>query len=336
MAEGHATLLTLIICTHNRASSLAATLEAIAMQQVPASIRWDVLVIANACGDETPAVAERYARDPRIPQLRLVEEPQPGVAYARCTGVRHSNATWVAMVDDDCLLDRDWVHQACQFAGCQPYAGAFAGRNEIVWPPDTPPWCMDHAQSLAQQDFGEESRRLPDEGKPAPCGAGLVLNRAALVGSGFFERGRLAGRGPRDVHAGEDSEMVYFIRNAGWEVWYTPDLHLRHVIPKSRTTLDYQCELHRGFGLVEGYLRLLSHHEPLTPRNRRRSLKWAFQEMLHVLLLMPREYLPGTAARAAWLIRYHHALGFIEGAMRLAGGRDAERGPQEFSPPTRG
>jgi glycosyltransferase involved in cell wall biosynthesis len=336
MTEGHATQLTLIICTHNRSASLAATLEAIAMQQVPEGIRWDVLVVTNVCTDETPAAVERYARDARIPLLRVIEEPRPGVAYARCTGVRHSSATWVAMVDDDCLLARDWVHEACKFADAQPYAGAFAGRNELVWPAETPPWCRDHAQSLAQQDFGEEARRLPDQGRPAPCGAGLVLNRAALIGSGFLDRGRLIGRGPRDVHAGEDSEMVFFIRNAGWEVWYTPDLHLQHVITGSRTTLHYQCSLHHGFGLVEGYLRLLSHHEPLTPRNRKRSLKWALNEMFHVLVRMPREYLLGTATRAAWLIRYHHALGFIEGALRLVRGADAERSPETVNLPTRG
>ncbi|RBP43892.1 glycosyltransferase involved in cell wall biosynthesis [Roseimicrobium gellanilyticum] len=336
MAEGHVTQLTLIICTHNRAPSLAATLEAIAMQQVPAIVRWDVLVVTNACTDETNSVAERYAQDSRIPLLRVVDEPRPGVAYARCTGVRHSSATWVAMVDDDCLLAPDWVHQASTFAESQPYAGAFAGRNEIVWPPDTPLWCMDHADSLAHQNFGEEPRRLPDRGRPAPCGAGLILNRSALMGSGFLDRGRLVGRGPRDVHAGEDSEMVFFIRNAGWEVWYTPDLHLRHVITRSRTTLHYQCSLHHGFGLVEGYLRLLSHHEPLTPRNRNRSLWWAVEEMVRVLLLMPRQYFFGKGTSPAWLIRYHHALGFMEGALRLAKGTKSERSSDNVSLPTKG
>lgn len=336
MVEGDAIQLTLIICTHNRASSLRATLESIAMQQVPESIRWDVLVVTNACTDETPAVLERYAMDSRIPLLRVINEPRPGVAYARCAGLRYSSATWVAMVDDDCLLAQDWVRQVCHFAESQPYAGAFAGRNEIVWPLDTPPWCIDHAQSLAQQDFGEEARRLPDQGRPAPCGAGLVLNRSALIGSGYLDRGRLVGRGPRDVHAGEDSEMVFFIRNAGWEVWYTPDLCLHHVITRARITLPYQCSLHHGFGLVEGYLRLLSYHEPLTPRNRKRSLKWAIQEMFHVLIRMPREYLLGRDTSAAWLIRYHHALGFIEGALRLARGKDAERGSENLNLPRRG
>jgi glycosyltransferase involved in cell wall biosynthesis len=324
MAEGHVTQLTLIICTHNRAESLAATLEAIALQQAP-GIHWDVLVVANACTDETAAVASRYVSDPRIPEVRIINEPRPGVAYARCTGVRHSDATWVAMVDDDCLLAPDWVRQACSFAELQPYTGAFAGRNELAWPSGTPVWCLDHAASLAEQDFGEEARRLPDQGRPAPCGAGLVLNRAALIGSGFLSKGRLVGRGPRDVHAGEDSEMVFFVRNAGWEVWYCPALHLLHVISQTRTTLDYQCNLHHGFGLVEGYLRLLSHHDPLTPQNRQRSLKWAIQEMSRVLARMPREYLFSSTTRPAWLIRYHHALGFIEGALRLLKGNDAER-----------
>lgn len=336
MAEGHATQLTLIICTHNRSSSLAAALESIARQQAPGFLRWEVLVITNACTDETPATVAQYLMDARIPSLRVIEEPRPGVAYARCTGVRHSKAAWVAMVDDDCLLDPDWVQQACAFAESQPYAGAFAGRNEIVWPPGTPPWCVEHADSLAHQNFGEETRRLPDHGRPAPCGAGLVLNRAALIGSGFLDRGRLVGRGPRDVHAGEDSEMVFFIRNAGWEVWYTPDLHLRHVITRSRTTLHYQCCLHHGFGLVEGYLRLLSYHEPLTPQNRKRSLKWALKEMLHVFIRMPGEYFFGNGTSPAWLIRYHHALGFLEGALRLAKGTDAERNSESVSLPTKG
>jgi glycosyltransferase involved in cell wall biosynthesis len=325
MAEGRASQISLIICTHNRAASLAATLEAIAQQQVPTGVRWNVLVVANACTDETLEVAATYARDTRIPSMHVIEELRPGVAYARCTGVRQSSAAWVAMVDDDCLLAEDWVAQACQFAEEQPYAGAFGGCNEIAWPPETPAWCLGHADSLAHQDFGPESRRLPDQGKPSPCGAGLVLNRTALIGSGYLDRGRLVGRGPHDVHAGEDSEMVFFVRNAGWEVWYCPALRLRHVISKNRTTLDYHCCLHHGFGLVEGYLQLLSFQEPLNQRNRKRSLGWALREMSQVLRRMPGEYFFNATTRAAWLIRYHHALGFIEGALRLVKGTDAER-----------
>jgi hypothetical protein len=150
-----------------------------------------------------------------------------------------------------------------------------------------------------------------------PCGAGLVFRRAALAASGYPERGVLVGRDPVRLGAGEDAEAGWFVRTAGWDVWYTPTLRLRHVIPARRTGAAYLCRLHRGFGRAEVYLRLLARGMPPTRANRLLGLAWAAAELLRVLARFPVGFVGPAAVRPTWHVRWHHALGCVEGAARL-------------------
>ena len=69
-----------VVCTWNRAALLAKGLEAIAALDVPAGCEWELVVVDNACTDDTPAVLERFAE--RLP-LRRVSEPRLGLSRAQ-------------------------------------------------------------------------------------------------------------------------------------------------------------------------------------------------------------------------------------------------------------
>jgi glycosyltransferase involved in cell wall biosynthesis len=307
--------ISLLISTYNRAGLLAQTLEHIRAQAIRAGTRWEVIVVDNNCTDSTPEVVRSFAEGSRFPAIRYLREPRQGVGFGRRLGLLESCGELVAFVDDDCLLASDWIEQSLQFARDHPRAGAFGGKNELLFEAPNPVAEL-YGVSLARQDWGDRPHRLPSTGRKYPIGAGLVLRREAILASKWIEIGVLTGRCADQLSAGEDAEIVMRIRHAGWEVWYAPQLKLLHVIPGARSSLPYLRRLHRGFGQAEPFLRALSRTPSPTYSDRLIGLGWAVAEIGRVLARWPRGYVQYTDERSTWLIRWSHAIGCVEGAVR--------------------
>lgn len=238
----------LVICTYNNAVVLRQTLASIEEQKVNDNHQWSVVVVDNNSQDDTEAVVREYQNKGHIPSLKRIFEPRQGLAFARRTAVRARESDLIAFVDDDCILDPQWVNQAACFFAEHEKAGALGGRIDIVWETEPPKVLSDHAYCFAAQDYGNVPRSLASEMEMDLAGAGLVLKRKALLKSGWCENFCLVGRKGMALGAGDDIEMILRIRNSGYEIWYSPTLRLKHFIPARRISVNYFCKLHRGFG----------------------------------------------------------------------------------------
>lgn len=178
-----------------------------------------------------------------------------------------------------------------------------------------------YGESFARQDLGPAPIRLPVRALRSPAGAGLVLRRDAVDASRWLTEGRLAGRRGRHLGSGEDHELVFALRNAGWEVWYEPALHLRHVVGPERTTLRSLARLHFCFGLVRPYLVALDRDE--LP-SRHRALGRALGELGTVLARFPKGFVQYADERPTWVLRLVHAVGALLGVSRLRRHRPRE------------
>lgn len=171
--------LDVVICTYNNAAVLDRVLHGLAAQR-PAPGVWGVLVVDNNSSDGTRDVVERHLRAGAVPGLRMVDEPTQGLTPARRCGVHATSAPWIAFVDDDCLLDPNWIEQAMTFARSHPSCGGFGGRVVPTYATDPPPFMVRYGWAFAEQNLG-------DAAVPVDClvGAGMVLNRCALEESGW-------------------------------------------------------------------------------------------------------------------------------------------------------
>jgi glycosyltransferase involved in cell wall biosynthesis len=237
----------LIICTYNNASFLDRALIAMSGQRVPPEVEWRVLVVNNNCTDQTCSVVERHIESGRIPNLSMVFEPKQGLTPARLCGVKNTMAEWLAFVDDDCLLEEDWVAQAARFALAHPDCGAFGGRVVLSWQTPPPAYVLKYGYSFAEQDHG----MLP---KQVGClvGTGVVIRRSVLSACGWVKRQFLADRIGNQLISGGDVEMALRIaaRNA---LWYNPECKLSHVIPSTRISEKYLMAINRGLGTSKLY-----------------------------------------------------------------------------------
>ena len=98
--------LSIVICTWNRSSLLAQTLEQFTRLRVPEHSTWEVLIVNNACTDDTDAVIKRF--DGSLPIRRLFEAVA-GHTHARNCAIRHATGDLLIWTDDDVLVSEDWL-----------------------------------------------------------------------------------------------------------------------------------------------------------------------------------------------------------------------------------
>jgi glycosyltransferase involved in cell wall biosynthesis len=313
-------IITLAICTYNNCSLLNKTLATIEKQCVDASIMWSTLVIDNNSTDGTQQLVQTYIQSNRIPGLHYVLETQQGLAYARRRAVAETKSELIAFIDDDCLLSPDWVEQAVAFCRNHPMAGAVGGRVELLW--ETPPdeFLLQCKDSLSAQDYGDLPTQLPSTGWTYLVGAGLLLRRKALESSGWIDSADLVDRCGSKLTSGGDIEIVLRIRKAGYQLWYNPAMQLQHYIPQRRMSVEYLCNLHRGFGQGDHILHLLAYDEKPTLAWRFRRIFISVHSLIRQLLgILVREIMRGKKISPVRLLLVQRALGNIEGSYHFMG-----------------
>lgn len=241
----------LIICTYNNAALLDRILSAISQQQVPPEIEPKVLVVNNNCTDETPTVVDKYIQSGKIPNLSMVLEPRQGLTPARLCGVNNTTADWFAFVDDDCLLEEDWIAQAAKFALAHPECGAFGGRVILDWETPPPDFVLNFKYSFAEQEHGTLTKKVS-----CLVGAGMIINRSAITKVGWLDKQLLADRVGKKLVSGGDVEIALRIA-AKYDLWYNPECKIRHFIPARRTTKQYLLKINYGLGTSQLYGQLM-------------------------------------------------------------------------------
>jgi glycosyltransferase involved in cell wall biosynthesis len=105
-ARLEAPLLSLIVCTRNRAVRLDAFFQAVGGMRARAS--WELVIVDNGSTDDTPSRLETLARSLDAP-VTIVREPRAGLGRARNAGVRAARGALLAFTDDDCYPAIDYV-----------------------------------------------------------------------------------------------------------------------------------------------------------------------------------------------------------------------------------
>jgi glycosyltransferase involved in cell wall biosynthesis len=224
-------LVTVALCTFNRAELLRQTLAGLARQNYPAD-RYEILVIDNRSTDATAAVVAAFADAPVPP--RHVLEMQQGLDHARNRAIAEARGEIILFGDDDILVPSDWItRMTAPFAADLDHRlGAVGGEVIPVFPGGVPAWVAGWHAPLA---FRRDAGPLPPE--HAPMGANVAFPRRVFAELGGFHTA-LDRTGAR-YFSGGDSEMIRRVRAAGLTVWFVPEAAVQHQMPASRTTFRY-------------------------------------------------------------------------------------------------
>lgn len=237
-----------VVCCYNSAEVIEPTIKALARQEVPQSIGCEVILVDNNCTDNTVQSAEDTWKKENSPYpLRIVKEPEPGLIYARKTGVFSASYDILLFVDDDNILEPDWLKRLAEMYSLWPEVGAIGGYNEPLCEGEKPAWFDEFSVMYACTPMRENPGQSAV--KRTLFGAGLSF-RTAVLRSIFSSPLPLYLVGmKKDIASrGEDSEICLRAGLMGWVLRYEKSLKLKHYILKRRLNWDYVLQCRRGGG----------------------------------------------------------------------------------------
>jgi glycosyltransferase involved in cell wall biosynthesis len=293
-----------IVPTHNpHTGRLASALAGLKEQSLP-SRQWELVVVDN--NSDIPVAPDLSWH----PSARVIRENHLGLTKARLAGGAATVGELLVFVDDDNVLDRDYLKNAVELYAADAKLGAAGGKSLPEWESPPASWVDEFSGNLALRDLGDQPRLAEqmDPGYPdcAPVGAGMVVRRmawAAYSNAITNDHDALLDRTGGQLTSGGDNDIILRLLRAGWRVGYFPQLSLKHLIPAGRVTREYLARL--NYGIAKSWVQVLARHDirPWPP-----VAKWT------VPLRKLRSYLRNRAwAGPAEYVRWKGACGQFEG-----------------------
>jgi glycosyltransferase involved in cell wall biosynthesis len=229
-------VLSVCICTYNRAQNLARTLDTLAAQ---IGINWatvEVIVVDNNCTDDTADVVAAAAA--RLPVWRVVEQAQ-GLANARNRALAVSRGRWIIFTDDDVLLEPDWLRSYVEAFEAFPEANFAGGRIVPLWKKGRPGWFKGERLDLMNgvlgwYDIGTDVRAMMPA-DPEPFGANFAVRRALVESIGKFKPS--LGMHGKKLGRGEETEFFIRAKAAGALGIYVGRALCHHPVEADRLSL---------------------------------------------------------------------------------------------------
>lgn len=205
-----------------------------------------IRIVDNGSTDGTLALVQRHASlDPR---LHFIANPDnPGFSVACNQGARDSDATWLAFVNPDCLVEADALSRLLGHAVATPGECLLGAdlvdeddRRDAAARRRDPALAAMLADPGARELAIAPDDRLPLQDVDAVSGALMLMPRALFDRIGGFDPGYR-------LHA-EDLDLCRRARQAGARIAVANDvrvLHLRGVSSRSRP-LFVEWHKHRG------------------------------------------------------------------------------------------
>ena len=244
-------LVSVIVCTSNRAADLAHCLDSlVACDPAPD----EIIIVDNS--PDIPATRDLVAK---YSAVRYIAEPRRGLSRARNAGIAAARGQIIAFTDDDVTVTPNWL---------APVKAGFADPGVAVVTGLVLPLRLNTPAAAAfELNYGglarsfcpvRYDRGLLDSGfGEAPpvwkvgAGANMALRRSAVEQAGLFDERLGAGA----TGCSEDSEMVYRLLLAGHVCLYDPAAVVFHrhreTIPELRRQLRAYMRGHVSALLVQ-------------------------------------------------------------------------------------
>jgi GT2 family glycosyltransferase len=167
-------------------------------------------VVDQSSNDDTAREIEQFLENPR---LRYVRSNTVGLGVAHNVGLAHARADIVAMTDDDCEVDNNWMREiAAVFAQNPRVAVVYCNVVPVLADPSlgfVPSYVSSSSRLMTQ---------MRDFCAPHGIGAGLAVRRKVLMEKGGFDN--LLGSGGR-FPSFEDSDVALRALAMGYHVYHT-------------------------------------------------------------------------------------------------------------------
>jgi glycosyltransferase involved in cell wall biosynthesis len=221
----------LIVCTIGRPAALTRLLESIERGRSKSLVS---VILVDQSGDDT--VTDTLAGLQLSFPIRHLTSPR-GLSAGRNLGLEYSAAPVVAFPDDDCWYDEGSIEDALRFlerkeldgvSGIQATEGGVAAG--LRWPAA--------AENIDRRNFFRTA-----------ISSGVFLRAAAVRAVGGFNTD--FGLGSKQWQAGEESDLILRLIEAGYTIRYDPSVVVRQSDHRV-VTGQAMANRHRAYGAAMG------------------------------------------------------------------------------------
>lgn len=209
--------------------------------------QWEFLLIDN---NSQPPLAGR-ASLAGLPSARIVVEKEQGLSHARRRAFQEACGDLIINLDDDAVLDSDYLETAQKVADLHPYLGVFGPQIRPIFE-EPPLWPVDEyygASRVVMEDIWSNDREhIPS----TPWGVGSAVRKT--VADAYVRKVLLdprwggLGRTAEKLLSCEDIEIAMTACDLGFGKGVIKDLKLTHLIPAKRMTEEFLCKNAYGNG----------------------------------------------------------------------------------------
>ncbi|MEJ1931165.1 glycosyltransferase, partial [Nostoc sp. NIES-2111] len=249
--------------THNpRLDYLARVLKSLDVQTLFKD-SWELLLIDNASSSHLSSEINLTWH----PYSRYIREDELGLTPARLRGIREAKGEILVFVDDDNVLDDDYLEVAFRISKDYPFIGAWGGQIRPEFEIEPPEWTKPYWGMLAIREFERDKwSNLLHQHETTPCGAGLCIRK--FVAEKYIEsvctqneRIKLDRKGKQLTSCG-DSDLAFTACDMGLGTGQFTALKMTHLIPASRLQLEYLEKLAEGMSYSHTILNFLRGKTP--------------------------------------------------------------------------
>lgn len=221
-----------IIASYNRSSDLRLSLEALFATGYP---NLEVIVVDNASTDDAALVAASFKG------VELIQNAENlGFAQANDIGLERATGDYIALVNNDAVIERDWIKKTVTFLEAHPRAAAVGGKL-YFWDDENPAGKREnrfYAWTQVDPDSGYTAAMVdaPDAIREVSTlsGAVVMIRRAAIedVGAPFLE--------PAFFAYYEETDFFARALRRGWQLFYWADAAAWHRVRASTAKEPYR------------------------------------------------------------------------------------------------
>ena len=219
-------LVSVVVCSHNGARTIAQTLQGLERVAYP---HFEVIVVDDGSTDGTAAIAETF-------DVRLIRTPNRGLGRARNVGLEAAAGEIVAYLDDDAWPDPDWLRYLVRPLLA---SDAVAAGGPNLPPPDDPPV----ARAVANAPGGPTHVLIDDTTAEHVPGCNMAFRAESLRAVGGFDE--------RYRAAGDDVDVCWRLQRVGGRIGFHPSAVVWH---RRRASVRAYWKQQVGYGRAEALL----------------------------------------------------------------------------------
>jgi glycosyltransferase involved in cell wall biosynthesis len=239
--------ISVVICSHNpQHAYLDRVLTALKSQSLPLT-EWELLLVDNA---SEPPLAQAIDLSWH-PNARHILEKKLGVVHARFRGLKESVGAISIFVDDDNVLDQDYLRLALEVGKNYPILGVWGGQACPEFDGGAPEeWTRSAWPMLAISEFDQDVWSNLEQSETMPVGAGMCIRKPVAqkyINLVQEDPRRLAlGRRGALLISCEDFDIALCALDIGLGMGKFARLKLTHILPLRRLTEEYLLNLVKG------------------------------------------------------------------------------------------